>query len=105
MNPAASAPNPDATPDGTLQRRLGAVDGAALVVANVVGAGIFLTPGIIAGMVPAPQERKADQIKIGARPPRPPFHPGSVPPPRSRARGGRLRLEPCRIFRGSSVPR
>ncbi len=30
------------------------MDGAALVIANVVGAGIFLTPGIIAGMVPAP---------------------------------------------------
>ena len=54
MSPAASALGPDATPDGTLQRRFGAVDGAALVVANVVGAGIFLTPGIIAGMVPAP---------------------------------------------------
>jgi APA family basic amino acid/polyamine antiporter len=39
--------------DGILERKLGVVDGAALVIANVVGAGIFLTPGIVATMVPA----------------------------------------------------
>lgn len=36
----------------TLSRRLGPLDGAALVVANVVGIGIFTTPGIVAGMLP-----------------------------------------------------
>jgi len=35
----------------TLSRRLGPLDGAALVVANVVGIGIFTTPGIVAGMI------------------------------------------------------
>lgn len=35
----------------TLSRRLGPLDGAALVVANVVGIGIFTTPGIVAGML------------------------------------------------------
>lgn len=35
-----------------LQRTLGPLDGAALVVANVIGVGIFTTPGIVAGMVP-----------------------------------------------------
>jgi basic amino acid/polyamine antiporter, APA family len=37
---------------GALSRRLGAVDGAALIVSNVVGVGIFTTPGIVAGMLP-----------------------------------------------------
>ena len=45
---------PDTLSDGTLQRKLTTVDGVALVIANVVGAGIFLTPGIVATMVPAP---------------------------------------------------
>ena len=34
-----------------LERRLGVRDAAALVVSNVVGVGIFTTPGIIAGLV------------------------------------------------------
>lgn len=38
----------------SLRRGLGAVDGAALIVSNVVGVGIFITPGIIAAMVPGP---------------------------------------------------
>lgn len=38
-----------------LPRRLGARDGAALVIANVVGVGIFTTPGIVAGMLPEPR--------------------------------------------------
>lgn len=33
---------------------LGAVDGTALVVSNIVGTGIFVTPGIVFGYVPAP---------------------------------------------------
>lgn len=54
MTRATPPPGADQTPEGRLRRRLGARDGAALVIANVVGAGIFLTPGIIAGMVPKP---------------------------------------------------
>lgn len=36
-----------------LRRLLGSVDGGAIVLSNVVGAGIFLTPVIIAGRVPS----------------------------------------------------
>lgn len=35
-----------------LRRRLGPWDGAALIVSNVVGVGIFTTPGIVAAMLP-----------------------------------------------------
>lgn len=38
----------------TLARRLGATDAAAIIVSNVIGSGIFITPAIIAGMVPHP---------------------------------------------------
>ncbi|HXE81323.1 MAG TPA: amino acid permease [Vicinamibacterales bacterium] len=38
----------------TLERRLGPYDAAAIIVSNVIGSGIFLTPAIIAGMVPDP---------------------------------------------------
>ena len=34
-----------------LRRTLGPLDGAVLVIANVVGVGIFTTPGVVAGMV------------------------------------------------------
>lgn len=37
-----------------LARRLGVFDAASLVVGVVVGAGIFLTPGVVAGHLPAP---------------------------------------------------
>jgi APA family basic amino acid/polyamine antiporter len=37
-----------------LSRSLSAVDAAALVVSNVIGIGIFTTPGIVAQMVPHP---------------------------------------------------
>jgi basic amino acid/polyamine antiporter, APA family len=40
--------------DHALLRRLGPIDAAALVVANVIGVGIFTTPGIVAAMVPHP---------------------------------------------------
>jgi APA family basic amino acid/polyamine antiporter len=42
-----------ATPLG-LERRLGPFDAAAIIVSNVIGGGIFLTPAIIAAMVPDP---------------------------------------------------
>jgi APA family basic amino acid/polyamine antiporter len=38
----------------SLERRLGPFDGAAIVVANVIGAGILFTPPFIASMVPHP---------------------------------------------------
>jgi APA family basic amino acid/polyamine antiporter len=37
-----------------LDRRLGPVDAAAIVVSNVIGVGIFITPQIIAQAVPHP---------------------------------------------------
>jgi APA family basic amino acid/polyamine antiporter len=37
-----------------LERRLGVADAAALVVSNVIGVGIFTTPGIICGILPRP---------------------------------------------------
>ncbi|MBI2677895.1 MAG: amino acid permease [Candidatus Koribacter versatilis] len=39
---------------GVLKRVLGPMDAAALVVSNVIGVGIFTTPGIIALLSPAP---------------------------------------------------
>jgi APA family basic amino acid/polyamine antiporter len=38
-----------------LERRLGALDAAAIIVSNVIGSGIFLTPALIAMMVPDPR--------------------------------------------------
>ncbi len=38
----------------SLERRLGPVDAAAIVISNVIGVGIFITPGIIAQNVPHP---------------------------------------------------
>ena len=37
-----------------LDRRLGTFDAAAIIVSNVIGSGIFLTPAIVAGLVPQP---------------------------------------------------
>jgi APA family basic amino acid/polyamine antiporter len=39
----------------SLERRLGPVDTAAIVIANVVGVGIFTTPALVATIVPNPQ--------------------------------------------------
>lgn len=50
-SPAGREP---ATATRTLERRLGPLDAAAIIVSNVIGSGIFLTPAIIAGMVPDP---------------------------------------------------
>jgi len=38
----------------TLDRRLGPLDAAAIVISNVIGVGIFITPRIIAQLVPHP---------------------------------------------------
>ena len=37
-----------------LDRRLGPFDGAAVVVSNVIGSGIFLLPAVVAGLTPHP---------------------------------------------------
>ena len=41
-----------APPAATLERRLGPLDAAAIVVSNVIGSGIFFVPILVAGMVP-----------------------------------------------------
>jgi basic amino acid/polyamine antiporter, APA family len=40
-------------PPSALDRRLGPVDAAAIVVSNVIGGGIFFSPIIVAGLVPS----------------------------------------------------
>ncbi len=40
--------------EGGLRRRLGTLDGAAVVISNVVGTGIFLTPPLIASRATSP---------------------------------------------------
>ncbi|HEX5214774.1 MAG TPA: amino acid permease [Vicinamibacterales bacterium] len=39
--------------DATLDRRLGPLDAAAIVISNVIGGGIFFVPIIVAGLVPS----------------------------------------------------
>src|SRR5437870_6524352 len=39
----------------SLERKLGPVDAAAIVIANVVGVGIFTTPAFVATIVPNPR--------------------------------------------------
>src|SRR5438093_13115292 len=38
----------------SLERKLGPVDAAAIVIANVIGVGIFTTPAFVATIVPNP---------------------------------------------------
>jgi APA family basic amino acid/polyamine antiporter len=51
-----NAPSPSTTPassiPASLERRLGPLDAAAIVVSNVIGGGIFFVPVIVAQMVP-----------------------------------------------------
>jgi len=49
----AATPRPAAAPPD-LERRLGTLDAAAIIVSNVIGSGIFLTPAIVATLVPQP---------------------------------------------------
>ena len=49
---AAGAPVPTATSSPSLVRRLGALDGASIIVSNVIGSGIFLVPALVAVWVP-----------------------------------------------------
>jgi basic amino acid/polyamine antiporter, APA family len=41
------------SPPAALERRLGPVDAAAIVISNVIGVGIFTTPGIVATLAPS----------------------------------------------------
>ena len=53
--PVLSTGSPASTPvPSTLDRRLGPLDGAAVVVSNVIGGGIFLVPAFVAQGVPHP---------------------------------------------------
>jgi APA family basic amino acid/polyamine antiporter len=45
---------PAAASEVTLERRLGPLDAAAIVISNVIGGGIFFVPIIVAGLVPDP---------------------------------------------------
>ena len=49
---ASGAPAPSATSSPSLVRRLGALDGASIIVSNVIGSGIFLVPALVAVWVP-----------------------------------------------------
>ena len=51
---APAIPRTASVPQGaTLQRRLGPIDAAAIVVSNVIGSGIFFVPMIVATLVPS----------------------------------------------------
>ena len=66
--PAASATrSPASTPlPPALDRRLGPFDGAAIVVSNVIGGGIFLVPAFVAQLVPNPWAMLAVWVAGGA---------------------------------------
>ncbi len=49
----AAVTTPVVAPEGTLVRRLGMLDAAAIVVSNVIGTGIFFVPILVAGAVPS----------------------------------------------------
>lgn len=49
---SARGATPAPTHAATLERRLGPLDSAAIVVSNVIGSGIFFVPILVAGMVP-----------------------------------------------------
>ena len=54
IEPIKGQPSAGAAVDVTLERRLGPLDAAAIVVSNVIGSGIFFVPIIVAQMVPHP---------------------------------------------------
>jgi APA family basic amino acid/polyamine antiporter len=54
IEPVPAPPPAGPGPDVTLERRLGPLDAAAIVVSNVIGGGIFFVPIIVAQMVPEP---------------------------------------------------
>jgi basic amino acid/polyamine antiporter, APA family len=54
VEPIQHQPSAVAADEGRLERRLGPLDAAAIVVSNVIGGGIFFVPVIVAQMVPHP---------------------------------------------------
>jgi basic amino acid/polyamine antiporter, APA family len=52
--PALAVPPPPAPEPPGLERRLGPLDAAAIIVSNVIGGGILFTPPLIAASVPHP---------------------------------------------------
>lgn len=54
VEPIQRQPSAVAAIEGRLERRLGPLDAAAIVVSNVIGGGIFFVPVIVAQMVPHP---------------------------------------------------
>jgi APA family basic amino acid/polyamine antiporter len=54
IDPIPAPPLSGGGVDVTLERRLGPLDAAAIVVSNVIGSGIFFVPIIVAQMVPHP---------------------------------------------------
>jgi APA family basic amino acid/polyamine antiporter len=54
MLPAVTKSEAGAHPRDRLERQLGLTDAVMLVVASVIGAGIFFTPGQVAELLPAP---------------------------------------------------
>jgi APA family basic amino acid/polyamine antiporter len=46
----------------SLERRLGPLDASAIVISNVIGVGIFTTPGVVAAMLP----NKAAMLSVWA---------------------------------------
>ena len=51
---------------GFLQRRLGPLDAAAIVISNVIGGGIFFVPVIVAQLVPHPSAMLGVWVAGGA---------------------------------------
>ena len=64
--PAASETSTPATGGATLERRLGPLDAAAIIVSNVIGGGILFTPPQVASSVPAPWWFLATWVAGGA---------------------------------------
>ena len=54
VEPIQGQPSTAAPGEVTLERKLGPLDAAAIVVSNVIGGGIFFVPVIVAQMVPHP---------------------------------------------------
>jgi basic amino acid/polyamine antiporter, APA family len=52
VTPAGPTQPPQGAAPAVLERRLGTYDAAAIIVSNVIGSGIFITPALIATLVP-----------------------------------------------------
>ena len=63
---SAREPPPRAAPVPTLERRLGPLDAAAIIVSNVIGGGILFTPPQVASNVPGPWLFLATWVAGGA---------------------------------------